>query len=39
MKAYTYQEPAYLIVPVFLGIEFFISARNERRERHELLCS
>ena len=35
MEAYRYQELAYLIVPVFLGMEFFISARNERRERHE----
>ncbi len=35
MEAYRYQELAYLVVPVFLGTEFFISARNERRERRE----
>ncbi len=34
MEAYRYQELAYLIVPVFLGMEFFISARIER-DRHD----
>jgi len=35
MEAYRYQELAYLIVPAFLGVEFFISAKNERKEKHE----
>lgn len=30
MEAYRYQELAYLIVPIMLGIEFFLTARSER---------
>ncbi len=30
MEAYRYQQFAYLIVPVLLGIEFFISAKDEK---------
>ncbi|GAB4417111.1 MAG: hypothetical protein OHK0032_13140 [Thermodesulfovibrionales bacterium] len=35
MEAYRYQELAYLIVPVILGIEFFMCAKDERKEREE----
>ncbi|MEE9524294.1 MAG: hypothetical protein V3V59_06025 [Thermodesulfovibrionales bacterium] len=31
MEAYRYQELAYLIVPVMLGMEFFMTARIERK--------
>ncbi len=30
MEGYRYQQFAYLIVPVFLGIEFFVNGRYER---------
>jgi hypothetical protein len=32
MEAYRYQQLAYLAVPVFLGIEFFITAGKEKAE-------
>jgi len=35
MEAYRYQQLAYLIVPVLLGIEFFISAKDEKRHRED----
>jgi hypothetical protein len=35
MEAYRYQELLYLIVPVMLGMEFFMCAREERRSRAE----
>ncbi len=31
MEAYRYQELAYLVVPVMLGMEFFMCARDEKR--------
>lgn len=31
MEAYRYQEIAYLIIPVFTGIEFFLLARDEKK--------
>ena len=36
MEAYRYQEIIYLVVPIFLGMEFFVSARNEKREKKEV---
>lgn len=33
MESYRYQELAYLVVPVSLGIEFFFSAREERKDK------
>ncbi|MCL4476093.1 MAG: hypothetical protein M1508_07700 [Nitrospirae bacterium] len=35
MNAYRYQELAYLIIPVLLGLEFFISAKDEKKEKEE----
>ncbi|HXX80567.1 MAG TPA: hypothetical protein VEI46_03410 [Thermodesulfovibrionales bacterium] len=35
MEAYRYQQIAYLIVPVLLGIEFFISAKDEEKQRED----
>ncbi len=35
MEAYRYQEVVYLVVPVMLGMEFFMSARDEKRLRSE----
>jgi hypothetical protein len=35
MEAYRYQELLYLIVPVMLGMEFFMCAREERRSKAE----
>lgn len=35
MEAYRYQQLAYLVVPVLLGIEFFISAKDEKRQRED----
>lgn len=35
MNAYRYQEIAYLIVPVLLGLEFFICAKEEKKEKEE----
>jgi hypothetical protein len=35
MEAYRYQELAYLIVPVTLGVEFFMTAKNEKRDKQE----
>jgi hypothetical protein len=35
MEAYRYQELAYLIVPIMLGMEFFISAREEKKDGEE----
>lgn len=32
VEAYRYQQLAYLVVPVLLGIEFFVTARAERDE-------
>ncbi len=37
MEAYRYQEIAYLIVPVMLGMEFFMCAKDERRGKEESL--
>lgn len=31
MEAYRYQELAYLIVPIMLGMEFFMCAKDEKR--------
>ena len=36
MEAYRYQELVYLIVPIMLGMEFFISAREEKKDREEV---
>lgn len=33
MEAYRYQELGYLVVPVMLGIEFLMCAKDERRNR------
>lgn len=35
MEAYRYQELAYLVVPVMLGMEFFMCARDERKNKSE----
>jgi hypothetical protein len=35
MEAYRYQQIIYLIVPVMLGIEFFLSARDEKKGGEE----
>ncbi len=35
MSAIRYPELAYLIIPVLLGLEFFISAKNEKNEKGE----
>lgn len=35
MEAYRYQELAYLVVPVLVGIEFFLCAREEKRGRDD----
>ena len=35
MEAYRYQQFAYLIVPVMLGMEFFLCAREERKGKEE----
>lgn len=35
MEAYRFQEFLYLVVPVFLGIEFFATARHEKRGKEE----
>lgn len=35
MSEIRYPELAYLIIPVLLGLEFFISAKNEKREKEE----
>jgi hypothetical protein len=35
LDAYRYQQMAYLVVPVLLGMEFFITAKNEREHRSE----
>ena len=32
MNAYRYQEIAYLIIPVLLGLEFFICAKDEKKD-------
>jgi hypothetical protein len=36
MEAYRYQQFAYLVVPVLLGIEFFICARDEKKGKEEI---
>jgi hypothetical protein len=36
MEAYRYRELVYLIVPIMLGMEFFISAREEKKDREEV---
>ena len=33
MEPYRYQQIAYLIVPVSLGIEFFLSAKEEKKDK------
>jgi hypothetical protein len=33
IEAYRYQQLAYLVIPIFLGIEFFITANNEKGQR------
>ncbi len=35
MQAYRYQQLAYLIIPLLLGLEFFISARDEKAGRED----
>lgn len=35
MEAYRYQELAYLVVPVMLGMEFLMCAKDERKSRAE----
>ncbi len=35
MQAYRYQEIVYLIIPVMLGIEFFKTARDEKKGKEE----
>jgi hypothetical protein len=35
MSPIRYPELAYLVVPVFLGLEFFISAKSEKKGREE----
>ncbi len=36
MEAYRYQELVYLIVPVILGMEFFMNAKNEKKAKEEV---
>ena len=36
MEVYRYQQLAYLVVPVLLGIEFFICARDEKKGKEEI---
>ena len=36
MEVYRYQQFAYLVVPVLLGIEFFICARDEKKGKEEI---
>lgn len=33
MESYRYQQIAYLVVPIMLGIEFFLCARDERKDK------
>lgn len=35
MESYRYQQLAYLIIPVLLGLEFFICAKDEKNNREE----
>lgn len=35
MEAYRYQEIAYLAVPIMLGLEFFRSSREEKKDKEE----
>ncbi len=35
MQAYRYQEIVYLIIPVILGVEFFRTARDEKKGKEE----
>ncbi|RMG04087.1 MAG: hypothetical protein D6726_04135 [Nitrospirae bacterium] len=36
MEAYRYQELVYLIVPITLGMEFFVTAKNEKKDKQEV---
>jgi len=36
MEAYRYQELAYLVVPVILGVEFFLNAKEEKKGKDEV---
>lgn len=36
MEAYRYQQLAYLIIPVMLGMEFFMCAKEEREGKEEI---
>jgi hypothetical protein len=36
MEHYRYQQIAYLIVPVLLGTEFFLSAREEKKDKENV---
>lgn len=36
MEAYRYQQLAYLIVPIMLGMEFFMTARFEKKDRDDV---
>lgn len=36
MEAYRYQEIVYLIVPIMLGMEFFMTARVERKGQNDV---
>ncbi|RPI38029.1 MAG: hypothetical protein EHM54_01530 [Nitrospiraceae bacterium] len=36
MEAYRYQQFAYLVVPILLGIEFFMCARDEKKGKEEI---
>ena len=36
MEVYRYQQFAYLVVPVLLGIEFFMCARDEKKGKEEI---
>ena len=35
MEAYRYQQLAYLVLPVVLGMEFFLCAKEEKREKDD----
>jgi len=39
MEGYRYQQFAYLIVPLTTGIEFFLTAKSERRKKTDKECA
>ncbi|HHN66281.1 MAG TPA: hypothetical protein ENK09_13070 [Nitrospirae bacterium] len=36
MEAYRYQELVYLVVPVILGVEFFLNAKEEKKGKEDV---